>query len=168
MKTFEYVERSPGVRTLITDGHSILITKEWRDEFKKWDFRLPGGKVFESIKDYESFKKQNSDRDSLIQEAKKAAKKETLEEVGMNVSTDRFSLSHISNCGALVNWDLYYFSITVEENIFKQSQVVTSESEMILNTWLSFSEIEELCLSGQVSEDRTSNFLLRYINNRLK
>lgn len=168
IKTFEYVERSPGVRTLITDGNSILVTKEWRQEASMWDIRLPGGKVFENIKDYKIFKQQNPEKDFLIEEAKKAAQKETSEEVGLNLDIQGFELAHISKCGAVIEWDLYYFSMTVENAFSSQKQMITEENETILNCWLSFEETKKLCLSGQVSEDRTSNFLLKYINNKQK
>jgi hypothetical protein len=38
---------------IITDGSRILITKEWRNEQNGFDYRLPGGKVFDSLREYE-------------------------------------------------------------------------------------------------------------------
>ena len=153
---------------MITDGNSILVTKEWREELGGWDVRLPGGKMFENIKDYKKFKEETSDKNVFIQEARKAAHKETFEEVGLNLNRDQFAFEHISKCGAVINWDLYYFSIKIKEPVSTESEIVTSENEMILNTWVSFSEIKEMCLNGQISEDRTSNFLLKYIHNSKK
>src|SRR5262245_50284096 len=54
---FEFAERAPGVRVLLTDGKNILLTKEWRVEIHAWDYRLPGGKVVDSLKEYLKYKK---------------------------------------------------------------------------------------------------------------
>lgn len=46
-KTFEFekVRRSPGVRLIIGDGlGNILLTREFRRELSKFDYRLPDGK----------------------------------------------------------------------------------------------------------------------------
>lgn len=51
-KTFEFekVRRSPGVRLIMKDGQgNILLTREFRRELSKFDYRLPGGKVFDSL-----------------------------------------------------------------------------------------------------------------------
>lgn len=168
VKTFEYVERSPGVRTLVSDGEAILVTKEWREELGKWDIRLPGGKLFENVNDYKSFKEKKLDSSDVIREARNAAHKETLEEAGMNLNIDEFELEHISKCGASVHWDLFYFSVRVDKRVSERRSVVTSENEMILNLWLSYAEVEKLCLTGTVSEDRTSNFLLKFLQNSQK
>ena len=47
------VRRPPGVRALIlnkNDNQKILLSKEFRYELDKWDYRLPGGKVFDTDK----------------------------------------------------------------------------------------------------------------------
>ena len=55
--TFEKARRAPGVRLLIIKKNKILITKEYRDEIGEFDYRLPGGKVFDKLEEYQ----KNSD-----------------------------------------------------------------------------------------------------------
>ena len=49
---FEIARRSPGIRLLIVDKNKILLAKEFRHEQKEWDYRLPGGKVFDTLGEY--------------------------------------------------------------------------------------------------------------------
>ena len=35
-KVFEKAVRAPGTRLIIVDGNKILLSKEWREEQKKW------------------------------------------------------------------------------------------------------------------------------------
>lgn len=45
------VRRPPGVRAIIiNENNQILLSKEFRYELNTFDYRLPGGKVFDSIK----------------------------------------------------------------------------------------------------------------------
>lgn len=48
------VRRPPGIRALIVNKEKkqILLSKEFRYELNNWDYRLPGGKVFDSLNDY--------------------------------------------------------------------------------------------------------------------
>ena len=48
----EIAKRSPWVRLIICDGDKILLTKEFRRELDTRDYRLPGGKVFDTLKEY--------------------------------------------------------------------------------------------------------------------
>ena len=50
----EIVRRPPGVRLLIVKEGNVLLTKEYRHEADGYDFRLPGGKVFESLRDFKT------------------------------------------------------------------------------------------------------------------
>ncbi|MEI6117757.1 MAG: hypothetical protein WCP92_00380 [bacterium] len=52
----EIAKRSPGVRLIICDGDKILITNEFRKEVNTDDYRLPGGKVFDTLKEYNEHK----------------------------------------------------------------------------------------------------------------
>src|SRR4030043_137438 len=63
---FEKVRRPPGVRLIIksTSG-KILLTREFRNETGNWDFRLPGGKVFDSIVEYDSALRDGQDIGAL-------------------------------------------------------------------------------------------------------
>ncbi|KKT75245.1 MAG: NUDIX hydrolase, partial [Microgenomates group bacterium GW2011_GWA2_44_7] len=51
--TYERFIRPPGSRSIVISPESkILLTSEYRHEDKKWDIRLPGGKVCDKIEDY--------------------------------------------------------------------------------------------------------------------
>ncbi len=166
VKRFQYAERSPGVRTLITHGGKILMTKEWREESGSWDFRLPGGKVFEEVKDYKHFLEIHPDKNLLQTATRLAAAREVLEEVGLELIPENLILSHTSKCGSLVQWDLYYYQIDLQRAPSSVSEVMTSESEVIQNVWLSPEEVRTLCLEDRVSEDRTVSFLLKHIERQ--
>ena len=163
VKTFEYAERSPGVRSLLIHDGKILLTKEWREEVGGWDYRLPGGKVFESAKEYQAFLEQNPHGKACALAAQKAAAREIGEEVGIEVNADDVQLSYISKCGTTVRWDLFYFCVELNGDTLPSSEMVTPEGEVIQNVWLSQDEVRDLCVQGQVAEDRTSNFLLRFV-----
>lgn len=62
---------------IVCDKNKILLTKEYRKELKGVDYRLPGGKVFDTLAEYNKNKK-NIKKYALI-----AAKRECEEEVGL-------------------------------------------------------------------------------------
>lgn len=162
-KNFEFAERSPGVRILATDGERILLTKEWRSETNSWDYRLPGGKVFDSLDEYLDAKDgSNFDVD---QKAAEAAKKELEEETSLGIAPEAFSPLHRSVCGATVVWDLHYYLAQVSQNDIdaQPASIATDEGEHTHPEWLTTEEVKALCLKGTVQEDRTAAVLLRYI-----
>ncbi|OGE43864.1 hypothetical protein A3B45_02430 [Candidatus Daviesbacteria bacterium RIFCSPLOWO2_01_FULL_39_12] len=58
--TLETAKRPPGTRLIIVSpDKKILLTKEYRPEYKEWDFRLPGGKVIDSLDKYNKLLKNN-------------------------------------------------------------------------------------------------------------
>ena len=98
------VRRPPGIRALIVNGNNqILLSKEFRYELNDWDFRLPGGKVFDSLKDYQIALENGTVMENVL----KTVPKEVLEEVGLIVNHPK--LLKISLDGAGVICDLYYF-----------------------------------------------------------
>ena len=104
---FEKARRSPGTRLLITSpDHNILLTREYRGEVGGWDYRLPGGKVFDSLEEYSEAVRSGVD---LLEKSKQAAQKEALEEVGATV--EDINYLYTSRCGATVEWDLHYFEV---------------------------------------------------------
>lgn len=154
---FEIARRSPGTRLLIVspDG-KILLTKEYRGEIGDWDFRLPGGKVFDSLKEYNQALEEKVD---LLEAAKKAAQKEALEEVGVKAK----DIKHLytSRCGATVEWDLYYFLVKLSsEKLGKQH---LEDGEDIQVAWYSPEDALKLALSGSISEDRSAAVLIRSV-----
>jgi len=49
---FETARRAPGVRLIIVRDGQMLITREFRNELDDYDYRLPGGKVFDTLDEY--------------------------------------------------------------------------------------------------------------------
>jgi ADP-ribose pyrophosphatase len=157
VKTFEVARRAPGTRLIIVspDG-KILITKEYRVEVKDYDYRLPGGKVFDSLEQYNEFLRSGA---SMTGAAELAARKEAVEECGIEVE----EMEHVvtSKCGATMEWDLYYFLVKKYAPLAERH---LEAGEDITVNWMSFEEVRELCLSGRMQEDRSVAVLLRWLN----
>src|SRR3989338_2174049 len=78
---YELARRAPGVRLLIIKNNKILLTKEFRTEVNSYDYRLPGGKVFDTLAEYRRARESNT---NILSSAEEAALKECREEVGLN------------------------------------------------------------------------------------
>lgn len=155
---FEYARRSPGVRLLInTPKGDLLLTKEKRIEHIHIDFRLPGGKVFDTLTEYNAFLKTGKD---IIEVAKKAAIKEAKEEVGIDIESEDISYFATSVCGATVIWDLFYFVVNKYKKLGNQE---LEDGENIESIELSKEEARKLCVSGEMKEERSAAILLRYL-----
>lgn len=155
---FEKARRSPGVRLLIQSASGkILLTKEYRNEVSGWDYRFPGGKVYDSLPEYNHAVTEKKD---LQMEAQKAAIKEAGEEVGIEVT----DIAHFytSKCGATVEWDLYYFVVEVPNEITGKQKLESGENIEI--AWLSHQEAMNIALSGEMSEDRSVAVLMLFIS----
>lgn len=154
------VRRPPGIRALIiNDKKEILLSREFRYELKTWDYRLPGGKVFDTIEEFRESLKNNT----VDEEADKTVAKEVLEEVGLIVKNQ--NLIKISKDGATVIWDLYYYEIT--DFSLSEDGTHLEDGELINGyVWFSFDKIIELCKNGDIHEDRTIGVLLTYILNQ--
>lgn len=156
------VRRSPGIRALIiNDKNEILLSREYRYELADWDFRLPGGKVFDSLEDYKSSLKN----DTVMEHVIETVPKEVHEEVGLVVENPK--LIKVSKDGASVIWDLYYFEI---RNFEKASDGTQLEENEIVDgyKWYSFDKVIEMCRENKIHEDRTVGVLLTYILNSRK
>lgn len=153
-----FVRRPPGIRALIVDKkeEKILLSKEYRYELETWDYRLPGGRVFE---DLESYKKAIEDG-SVLQHVEKTVAKEVQEEVGLIIKNPK--LLKISKAGAGVEWDLYYYEITEYEVDSKGPKL--EEDEVIDGyIWKSYDDIINMCIETKIQEERTVGVLLTYI-----
>src|SRR5690349_6887808 len=108
-RVFEIARRAPGVRLIIADkeNRKILLTKEFRRELNAHDFRLPGGKVFNSLDEYETYRKSGVD---ILPAAENQAKIEAAEEAEIDIGA--LKLFKKSALGATVEWDLYVFEAT--------------------------------------------------------
>lgn len=153
-RVFEQYRRSPGTRLVIisTEG-KMLITRELRIETNSYDLRLPGGKVCDTLKDYEEARNNGSD---VLELAKKAAKKEALEEAGIQVNSLKFITK--ANAGATVEWDLYYFLVTDYSEHPEGQQLEAGEEIEVL--WMTPAEIRKAILDGKMHEWRSVGVLL--------
>jgi 8-oxo-dGTP pyrophosphatase MutT (NUDIX family) len=155
-KSFEIARRSPWVRLLITKEDSILLTKERRQEHNAYDYRLPWGKVFDTLAEFNEKVAQNKD---LFTYAEKAAKKECKEETWLLPT----SLTHFatSRAWATVEWDLYYFLV----NAFEESEhgQELEDGEDISIERKTREEVKQLCLNGEIREERTVGVLLKFL-----
>lgn len=157
----EMVRRSPGVRVLLNNNNKILLIKEYRYEYSDWDYRLPGGKVFDTLNKYKKTLKEDSD---IFSFAKIAAKKELIEETGFLAK--EISLMEKTRAGGTVVWDLYYFEVINFEssNFMKNPEL----GEIIHIFWADLPLVEKMCLDGRIKEDRTVGVLLKYLLKRHK
>ncbi len=153
-KVFEFARRSPGTRLIISKDGKILLTKEFRHELDGYDYRLPGGKVYDTLGEYNAALASGTD---IAEAAKRAALKEAREEVGVEASGAEFL--HKSVCGATVVWDLFYFVITE----FTQAEQELEDGEDITAGWYTPEQVRAMCMSGEVSEERSALVLLRYL-----
>jgi ADP-ribose pyrophosphatase len=150
----EIAIRPPGVRGLVVRDGKILLSKELRHELKGYDYRLPGGKVFDSLEEFMPYvHADNADA------ARAAVKKELLEEVG--IVAHKVKDLHVSLCGASVQWTLFYYEISEFGHAPDGQQL--ENGEVIFPEWKTFEEVKQLCLQGGISEDRTVAVLLRYL-----
>lgn len=155
------VRRPPGIRALIVDKkeNKILLSKEFRYELNSWDYRLPGGKVFDSLEEY----KKSLKRNDVLEHVEKTVPKEVLEEIGLIVKNPK--LLKISKDGSGVIWDLYYYEIT--EYSVSENGPSLEENEIVDGyVWKSFDEIIKLCINHDIHEDRSIAVLLTYILER--
>ena len=153
---FEFARRSPGTRLIIPKGDKILLSKEWRHEINGYDYRLPGGKVYDSLDEYNKALEQNIDIGEI---AKNMAMKEAREEAGILVKD--ISFFHKSICGATMVWDLFYFVV----NNFDEASQELEDGEDITTEMIDRKKVKEMCLNGTIGEERSALVLLRYLNN---
>ena len=159
---FEKFRRPPGTRLVIVSSEGkILVTNEERLETKGIDRRLPGGKVCDSLDDYHDLLASGK---SMLEAAREGAIKEALEETGLEIKNPE--LITISNAGATVEWDLYYF-ICREYTATEKGQRL-EVGENIEVTWMSPDEIRKAILKGQMQEWRTAGVLLGLVLPQLE
>jgi ADP-ribose pyrophosphatase len=159
IKTFEKARRSPGTRLIIINQEKkqILLTKEYRFELNNFDYRLPGGKVCDSLTEFNEIKKENN----IENTAKKAAIIESQQEAG--VTPENMTLFAISKSGGpTIEWDLYYFLV----DKFTETNQDLEFGENITIEWLDYKEAIDLCLSGKMKEDRSVGVLMKFFRSK--
>lgn len=153
---FEIARRSPGTRLIIVNNDKLLLSREFRTELNDYDYRLPGGKVFDTLDEYNNHLSEN-----ILPFATEAAKRECKEETGLVAK----NIKHFATtkCGATVTWDLIYFIIDdFEETKDGQSLEV---GEVIKTEWKTFDEVKKLCQNGSMNEDRSMGILFKFFLN---
>lgn len=153
---FEKSRRSPGTRILITKDNKILLNKEWRTELDGYDYRLPGGKVFDTL---DELNEALTEKKDLVDAARGAAEREAKEEVGVVIKNAKHI--HTTAPGATVSWDLYYFLVEDFEEHADGQQL--ESGEVIHPEWKTFEEVKEMCLNKEIKEDKTVAVLLRFL-----
>lgn len=154
IKIFEKAVRSPWTRLIIIDNNRILLTREYRIEIGWYDYRLPGGKVFDTGKEYNDFLNKGKD---MLYTVEKAALKEAQEEVWIIQSECTFFA--MTHAAATIDWDLYYF-ILKNPIIWEQS---LEEGENITYDWYSIPDVITMCMNGAMQEERSCIVLLRLL-----
>lgn len=159
---FEAALRAPGVRLLIEtkkDGmKALLMTKEIRRETGGADFRLPGGKVFDSLDELDAFRNSDNDIIPLVFEA---ARKESKEEAGIN--SGNYEIIEVSKAGASVEWDLYYIKVTDPE--IGEQELEEYEEGDIETIILSPKEIFDKLSKREIKEGRSADILWLWLEH---
>lgn len=159
-KGFERAVRPPGVRLILKnkDG-KILLTKEFRHEQGKHDYRLPGGKVFDDLDSYLAVRYNTESSDKAVLEA---AKVEAKQEAGID-TVSNLSIYSKSVAGASVEWDLYYLTGEIDE-LGEQELDGDEKEHGIEVAFFSKEEILVMLKNNEISEDRSASVLFRYID----
>lgn len=155
-RVYEKARRAPGVRLILPVGEdSIILTKEYRQEIDGYDYRLPGGKVFDSLEEYNSYLGSGFDvADAVLEKAKEEGEQEA------GIIPTEIMPFHVSVLGATMEWDLYY--LVVES--YTESNQKLEPGEDIETIIFSKEEARKICLDGSISEERSALTLLRYLS----
>lgn len=154
-QVYERYRRPPGTRTIIVNGEDkLLMTLEHRGESGKVDLRLPGGKVFNTIKEMNNFVAAGGNMDEAVLDGARA---EAREEAGMIIHDPKIVAKAID--GTTVEWDLYYILVTDYEE-HPDGQDLEAGEEDIETVWLSPEEIIAAIERGEMHEWRSAGVLL--------
>lgn len=158
----EIARRSPGVRMIIvTPDNNFLISREKRDYLEKgWDYRLPGGKVVDTLSGYLKLLgdlENGLDQGSLIPTVEQAVIKESKEEVGITVRNPE--LLHIAPSGGTIEWDLWYWLV----RDFDQGAQELEHDEEIEIVEMTPAQVAKLVIDKEFSEDRSRVVLMDYL-----
>lgn len=155
-KIFEIARRGPGTRIIFDSGDAILLTREYRFELDEYDWRIPGGKVFDTLEGYHKHRDQGADD---VEVATATIIREAEEETGLKPKNVEYLQK--STCGATIEWDLHYFCCTEWSNNENGQDLEAGED--ITTHWVAKDKVLNMAVSGEISEDRTALQLIRYI-----
>lgn len=161
-RVFEVARRAPGVRLIIHDQDTgkILLTKEYRRELGEWDYRLPGGKVFDSLDEYETHRASGDDIEAA---ARTKAIEEAKQEAGVEIA--ELELYKKSVLGATVEWDLYVFETNNWQLSVKGQELEVGE-KIEADNWVTYDEARKMALGGSMQEERIALILLQWLESR--
>lgn len=161
-RVFEIARRAPGVRLIIHDepAGKVLLTKEFRQELGEWDYRLPGGKVFDSLDEFEAFRISGED---IIDAATQKATEEAQQEAGVEIAG--LDLYKKSVLGATVEWDLYVF-VASDWRLSVEGQELEIGEKIEADTWATYDEARQMALNGSMAEERIALILLQWLEAR--
>ena len=160
-KGFERAVRPPGVRLILKNKENkFLLTKEFRHEQNKYDYRLPGGKVFDELESYLALRGNQEKLDNAVYTA---ARIEAKQEVGAD-EIQNLTIVSKSVAGASVEWDLYYLSGEID--VLGKQELDGDEKEHGIEIgFYTKEEIITKLTNGEISEDRTVGVLFRYLSS---
>lgn len=161
-KGWEKATRAPGVRLILDDETTggILLTREFRSELNSYDYRLPGGKVFDSLDEFEEFRSQGVD---ILEPATAKVVQEAREETGYDILDPQFITKSI--LGSTVEWDLYVFAATKFTKRDSGQELGTGE-DIQTDLWFSYAEVRKMIMNGEMQEERIALALIRYLESR--
>jgi ADP-ribose pyrophosphatase len=162
-RVFEIARRAPGVRLIIHDeaAGKILLTKEFRHELGEWDYRLPGGKVFDSLDQFEAFRASDQD---ITEAAMNQAIREAQEEAGVAIAS--LELYKKSVLGATVEWDLYVFEAN-DWQLHVDGQELEIGEKIEADNWVTYEEARKMVLDGSMAEKRIALILLQWLETKV-
>ena len=159
-RVFEIARRAPGVRLIISNraNNTVLLTREYRHELDGYDYRLPGGKVFDSLEELHDWNDSGKD---ILEAAAAKAIGEGAEEAGVDIAS--LELFQISTLGATVKWDLYVFDVTRWQP-HEHGQQLEQGEDIDAESWFSFEEAKQMIYDGKMQEDRVALILLKWLH----
>jgi ADP-ribose pyrophosphatase len=161
-RVFEKAVRAPGVRLIIANKPSrkLLLTREFRSELNDWDYRLPGGKVFDTLDEYGAFRESGAD---IAEAVHRKSVGEGSEEAGVTIkSTQHFKTSTL---GATVEWDLWVEEATDWETSEAGQKLEVGE-QIEADNWFNYDEVKQMILGGHMQEERVALILLQWLDRQ--
>lgn len=131
IKTFEYVYRKDGTRTIaINNDKEVLLTKEYRYELEGDDWRVPGGRL-------------NDEKEPIV----KAAKREFQEETGFIAENWEFLWT--TTLESTVRYQRHFFLATK----LKSDKSLRDEGERLTVHWIPLQEAFVMAMKGEIREE---------------
>ena len=159
-RTFELARRSPGVRLIVPskDGSKLLLTKEFRRENGGYDYRLPGGKVFYKLDEYNAFLTTGRD---IIDPAMERARIEGAEETGLEIKSIEYFVTAVN--GTTMVWDLIYFVVSEWAEISTGQSLEAGEDIEV--GWYDLAKVRQMLTNGQMQEYRSAGVLTQWLGS---